>query len=947
MTESPEVPAGVLVETSGNRPVLLKGAGVCWLVTEGAVDVFFHERPVGAAVGRHVLRAMPGRLLFGVDDPETALVARGLPGTQLRRIAVEALASAAPDRLARQADLWVSEIAGAVAEAIEPRPGSTVLVAPQPGDTLEVAAGAVVAARTGAVVWVQATAGAFAYLGTEELEAVNPPPVPVTPASWVTASEAGRLRLSSSAELVRGGGLPAALGSFHRLVLSAERLNRLLLLADAVNEQRVQRRGRLRDEERRRRLLFGLLERHGSRGDAREAPLLGALALVGSHEGIAFRSPPARGDAGAVELPGVLDASGVRARRVRLRSEDRWWLGDSGAMLGFLASGADPVALLPGAAGRYRMTDPATGRSSRVTARRAGLLAPDAYLFYRPLRADEPVDFRQLLRLARRGGAGDLARVLVWGALAAVGLQAPAVALGLLTGGTDGLWRIVAALGAFSALAVVVQMLQGTALMRLEGRATARLEAATWDRLLRLPSEFLRRFSAGELVSRLGVFAAVRDRISGAVAQTVLSIVFLLPTLGILFAYDAFLALVAGGIGLAAVVVTAAIGFRQMPPERQRFEAQRRLAGGLLQIVGGMRKTRTAGAEPSAFAAWAGDYHRRLLAEIRIARLSEHMAAVAAAVPALAMAALFATAAVLGPSPADFLAVLAVSGTFYLAVTSLGRSFEGVATIGPGYEQVKPVLAALPESRAVGESLTLSGAIRFDSIRFRYGRDAAWVLEDISFEARPGEFVAIVGTSGSGKSTLVRLAVGLERPTAGAVYFDGRDMALLDAALLRRQMGVVLQEGALVPGTILENIVGIGGEFGIDDAWRVVDLVGLRAEIAAMPMGLDTHVNEGMSLLSGGQIQRIRIAASLLGDPRIVLLDEATSWLDSQSQARIMQAIEGLTATRLVVAHRLSTIASADRILVLADGRIVQEGAFEELATRDGPFRDLVSRQLA
>lgn len=947
MTGPAEWPAGDLVETGGNRPVLLDEAGHCWLVTQGAVDVFFHERPPGAAVGRHLLRAEVGRLLFGVDDPQTALVARGLPGTRLHRIRADTLASQAPDLLATQADRWVAEVAAAVAGAIEPRPGSTVLLAPQLGDALDVAAGSVLSARAGAVVWVEAAAGALAYLGTEEPEEANPAPVPVTAASWVTMFASGRLRLRETAELLTAGGLAGALRGFHRLVLSAERLNRRLLLADAVNEQLVQRRGRLREQERRRRLLFGILDRRASSEDPGETPLLGALSLVGAREGIAFRAPPARGDGPPPELSAVLDASGVRARRVRLSAEDRWWLGDSGAMLGFVADGGDPVALLPGAAGRYRMVNPATGRPRRLGASRAGLVAPDAWQFYRPLRGDEPAGFRQLLALARRGGAGDMARVLVWGAVAAVGIQAPAVALGLLTGGAAPLWRIVAALGAFSALAVVVQMLQGTALMRLEGRAATRLEAATWDRLLRLPSPFLRRFSAGELVSRLGVFAALRDRISGAVAQTVLSTVFLLPTLGILFAYDVALALVAGAIGLLALAITAAMGLRQMAPERQRFAAQRRLAGGLLQIVSGIRKIRTAGAEASAFAAWAGDYHRLLLAKIRIARLGEHMAAVAAAVPALAMAALFAAAAAFGPTPADFLVVLAVSGTFYLAITSLGRSFEGVATIGPGYEQVKPVLSELPESRSVGEPLTLSGAIRFDSIRFRYGPDAPWVLDDVSFEARPGEFVAIVGASGSGKSTLVRLAVGLERPTAGEVYFDGRDMALLDVALLRRQMGAVLQEGALVPGTILENIVGVGEGFGIDDARRVVDLVGLRAEIAAMPMGLYTQVNEGMSLLSGGQIQRIRIAASLLGNPRIVLLDEATSWLDSESQARIMGVIDGLAATRLVVAHRLSTVASADRILVLADGRIAQQGTFEDLAARDGLFRDLVSRQLA
>ena len=193
----------------------------------------------------------------------------------------------------------------------------------------------------------------------------------------------------------------------------------------------------------------------------------------------------------------------------------------------------------------------------------------------------------------------------------------------------------------------------------------------------------------------------------------------------------------------------------------------------------------------------------------------------------------------------------------------------------------------------------------------------------------------------------MRLALGLEEPTGGAVYYDGRDLANLDRRSVRRQVGVVVQDGALQPGNILDNIVGIGDNLSIDDAWQAARLADLDGDISAMPMEMFTPVGDSIATFSGGQMQRIRIAAALVRNPQVLFLDEATSWLDASSQARVIQGIESLAVTRIVIAHRISTIRKADRIYVLQAGRLIQHGGFDELFQTEGVFHDLVRRQVA
>jgi ABC-type bacteriocin/lantibiotic exporter with double-glycine peptidase domain len=228
---------------------------------------------------------------------------------------------------------------------------------------------------------------------------------------------------------------------------------------------------------------------------------------------------------------------------------------------------------------------------------------------------------------------------------------------------------------------------------------------------------------------------------------------------------------------------------------------------------------------------------------------------------------------------------------------------------------------------------------------FRYSPDGPLVLDDISFGAKPGELVALVGASGSGKSTLLRLLIGFESPESGSVFYDGQDLAVLDNREVRRQIGVVLQNGKIMAGDIFRNIVG-SSNLTVDDAWEAARMAGFDDDIRRMPMGMHTILPPGGGTLSGGQRQRLMIARAVVHKPRIILFDEATSALDNTTQSIVSKSLEKLHSTRVVIAHRLSTIINADRILVLDRGKILQTGNYEQLIGREGPFLELTKRQL-
>jgi ABC-type bacteriocin/lantibiotic exporter with double-glycine peptidase domain len=219
------------------------------------------------------------------------------------------------------------------------------------------------------------------------------------------------------------------------------------------------------------------------------------------------------------------------------------------------------------------------------------------------------------------------------------------------------------------------------------------------------------------------------------------------------------------------------------------------------------------------------------------------------------------------------------------------------------------------------------------------------VLDSVSLRIARGEYVAVVGPSGSGKSTLFRLLLGFEKPESGTVFLDGKAIDTLDISAVRRQLGVVLQNGKLSTGSLYDNICG-GVQLPLEQAWEAARLAGIEDDIRAMPMAMNTVVAEGVNTLSGGQRQRIMIARAIARRPRILLFDEATSALDNQSQAIVSTSLGNLNVTRIVIAHRLSTVRQADRLIVLVDGKVVQSGSFTELSNTPGMFASFAKRQL-
>ncbi|HEV2147866.1 MAG TPA: NHLP bacteriocin export ABC transporter permease/ATPase subunit [Longimicrobiaceae bacterium] len=966
--------ADAVREAGGDRPLLLE-PGRVWLVLSGRMDVFATLlNEAGSTGGRtHLFRVECGAPLFGVGaDPVTgtALLAVGAPGTRLAEIGLDELRAlaASPRKHAAVAGLlhaWIERLYEGVAGPL-PR---GELRGIEPGEALDAGGGTRVRS-TAHVGWVEQLTGTSCLLGRGAGELAPGELLPLSDRAWVEGGEGCTLRLIPTeyllADEVEGG---------HDLVWSAlERLHRiaLALVAERVHEMEAARRERihLRTEAGRAamqtalgRLASTLPHPSAAAGPVRSAavapagedPLVAVFRQVAGAAGIPVE-PAAGWEALRCRDPldSLARACRVRTRRVALR--DGWWRSDAGPMLGRTAEEGRPVALLPSARGGYEAHDPREPAPVPVTAETVGSLAPFASVLYRPFPA-ERVGLRQLLHFGLHGCRRDLLAVLGASlAAAALGLLPP-LGIGMLFStvipGAERhqllqltLVLLVAALATAGFAAV-----RGTALLRIEARVGATLQAAVWDRLLSLPLPFFRGYAAGELAVRAMGIEEIRRTLSGAVVTALLGGAFSLGNFALLFHYDPALAALAAVMVAVALAVCVAVGWLQLRRQRAVLRLHSRTSGTVLQLLGGISKLRMAGAEVQAFGLWARLFSEQRREQLRARALGNWLGLFSAVCPVVCTLALFALSTRATGEPAmgtgAFLGFMAAFNICLAAALSSGTALIGALAAVPLYEQASPILHAEPEVHSgkhdPGE---LSGAVELQHVTFRYRADGPPVLRDVSLRVRPGEFVAFVGPSGSGKSTLLRLLLGFETPEAGSVSYDEQDLAGLDVQAVRRQLGTVLQDGTLLSGSIFDNIVGSVAA-SHDEAWEAARLAGLEEDVRKMPMGLHTHVSDGGGTFSGGQRQRLMIARALLNRPRILLLDEATSALDNRTQSVVAESLAGLKATRIVVAHRLSTVMGADRIYVVQGGRIVETGTYRELLERRGLFHEMAQRQLA
>ncbi|MFC8373891.1 NHLP bacteriocin export ABC transporter permease/ATPase subunit [Streptomyces sp. NPDC057238] len=921
---------GTPVDCSGFGRLDLEGPQVLWLIASGAVDLFAVDAEQQGH-WHHLGRLEAGSLVLGpVAGPAHTLVARPLRDCVVHRIGLRELYQPASTQTWSYDEYgnpqYVPPTTSPLEYALALGVGRGLAVLFQAPMATERAT----APGDDDVFWMQVPPGSVQYGSLYGAEAAAD--LLMDPALWQSMVD-----------------------QQYRLMTT---LDRWIEQLEQTHETRTAEgiaAGEAVRAQADRTLLAAIGKRSGQRTTTADADATyAACELVARAAGIPLTAPERSGTGGERLDPveRIALASRVRTRVVRL--DGRWWRDDVGPLVGHRALSGAPVALL-WRRGGYVAVHPATGRETPVEKANAEEFEPRAVMFYRPL-PERRLSPLRLLRFCMTGTRGDLTGLLLSGLVTvAIGALVP-LATGKVLGEfvpkaqTELIVQVCLAVILSSVVAAAFMLLQNLTLLRLEGRVEATLQPAVWDRLLRLPTTFFTERSTGELASAAMGISAIRRTLAGVGPTVAQSVTVGAVNLGLLLWFSVPMALAALGMLVVVAGVFLGLGLWQVRWQRRLVVLTNKLNNQAFQTLRGLPKLRVAAAENYAYAAWASEFARsRELQQKagRIKNLTAVLGAVYLPLVTLAMFMLLAGPARGSMTAAEFLTFNTSVTMVLTSVTQLTGAFVSAVAALPLFEQIKPVLDATPEVRAASTRPgPLSGAIEARRLSFRYSDDGPLVLDDVSFEARPGEFVAVVGPSGCGKSTLLRLLIGFDRPVSGSVLYDGQDLAALDRSAVRRQCGVVLQHAQPFTGSILDVICGTE-PYTPEEAMAAAEMAGLAEDIRRMPMGLHTIVS-GSGAVSGGQRQRLMIAQALIRRPRILFFDEATSALDNETQRAVIESTKALEATRIVIAHRLSTVLDADRVVVMEGGKVVQQGPPGRLlADTGGRLHELVRRQMA
>lgn len=959
---------GERIAVGGDRPFLLESDDL-WLVATGSIDVFAVRLGEGGPVGprTHLVRVVEGRAMFGrtrAAGDRWGLLAVGSSGGEVIRVSRATLEAGDPRTGPTAALLvqWIDSLYAAMARDKLPAISSELSF----GDAHEVGQGKNLRVRE-ELAWVTHVEGFSRLMGRPSLE-LSRELLPVSRRAWFETGAPSRLVSVDTRAIESVSALWRGLERLHDLV--SRFVEESTRDADVVTNERMRQRDAFQHALLREtcehlattmdggeRAATGHEPGRALSADALGDPLLASCRMVGLALGLTIQSAPRTHDAPARRDPlaSILHASRIRSRQVALRGS--WWLEDSGPLLAFRTADRRPVALLRDGTSTYRLHDPSDRSAKRVDQTIAEELEPFAHSFYRPF-PDTSLRMRDVLRFGLRGGRRDLIVIATMIVCAALVGMVPAIATGVLFNTVipgaqrSELLQMTGILLACAVVSALFAVARSVALLRIETRASATLQAAVWDRLLFLPLPFFRNYTSGDLASRAMAVDAIRQVASGSTIAALVGGVIAMGNFALMFWYSPTMARWATVILGVVMLVSLAGSWAQLRPQRAIAISESKLLGLVLQLLTSISKLRVAAAEVPAFALWVRQFSAQRRLQYRSRVVSSWLAAFHASVPVLSSVIIFALALPLVTQThelqtGDFMAFLTAFTACSGGILASTPALVSILNTLPLYEQATPILQTLPEVVA-GKSPPgpLLGDIEIQHATFRYQADGPLILRDVSVRIQAGEFVAFVGPSGSGKSTLLRLLLGFEALEGGAIFFDGQELGGLDIQAVRRQMGVVLQSGRLMSGDIYTNIVGASAST-LKEAWNAARMAGLAEEIEAMPMGMHTVISEGGGTLSGGQRQRLLIARAIVARPRIVLFDEATSALDNRTQAIVSASLESLQATRIVVAHRLSTIVNAHRIFVMDRGQLVQTGTFAELMAQPGPFAELAKRQIA
>ena len=651
------------------------------------------------------------------------------------------------------------------------------------------------------------------------------------------------------------------------------------------------------------------------------------------------------------QLIGILRPRGIMMRRIKLTGT--WWRECVGPLLGYGKDGR-LVALTETSSGlgyQYRLQD---GTLKKIGQKEMDNdLKPTAITFTKPLPMHR-IEVKDLTNFAWSVVSGPNALLLCASALIVVilGMFMPMANKFIFdtvipTSDAGALLPITGLLLGVTIGTVLLTLTRNLYITRVQHIVDMHTQFAIMARTFLLSPTFFSKHASGELTAKLNNVSTLSSMINESIVGVGLSAVLSLIYLVQVWFYGKQLLWPALLIIILQVLMLWLSYYRTVNVKSKYTEKAAQLSGLEYNMFAGIQKLKLTGSEDRAFTRWL-DYYSDT------ARLLYNPAFKGRLYPALSallsiggMTLIFWSALHYGVSSSDYIAFASAFGMMMAALIQIYNVIPQLAQIKPLLESVRPILEAVPEMEAKSPQVAdLLGGIEISGVSFRYQEEGPLVLDNLNLEIHPGEYVGIVGKSGSGKSTLMRLLLGFIQPLSGGIYFDNYDLAKVDKTSLRRYIGCCLQSGSLFTGDLFHNITITAPWATQEEAWEALRMACLEEEVRQMPMGLHTMVSGNGNGLSGGQKQRILIARALISKPKIIFFDEATSALDNLAQKQISNNLDKQNCTRVVIAHRLSTVRHCDRIIVLDKGHIAEQGTFDELMAQKGLFYAMSLRQM-
>ena len=635
----------------------------------------------------------------------------------------------------------------------------------------------------------------------------------------------------------------------------------------------------------------------------------------------------------------------------QIQMEGNWWTRCSGRLLAFTADDDTPVLLSPGFAD-YTFVDPRTGR--RCSARKhMDRLKKEAFSLSYPMPQGKLTISSFIGHALRQLSAYDgICALLACLGVVLLTMFTPYACKMLFdevipSGDANQLTPIAVLLFSAAAGLVMVQMTRNYLVVRMKDKTEYAMQTSLMTRLLSLPVGFFKKYSPGELSNRVLSVVRFSTQLTEDMLSTILTLLFTVMMFLQFFTYGGPL-LWTGILVMALYMLTIYVQYscRKKVQDQANVYASK-LTGLIYNLAVGAQKIRTNGAEIRAFRHWAEAYEPSDPDGSRYPALFNYSNSISYNFRMVPLIVTMLAAWHYGLGLSDYIAYCSVLTIATEAIQNFQRITKVMAQLAPEIKLCRPILEEQPETDEGSIFLKdVSGNIDIRGLKFRYDEDMPYLFNNLNLRIHAGDYVAFVGPSGCGKSTLVRLMLGFEQAEAGSIFYDEHNLDDINKPSLRRYcISICLQDGQLVEGTIRDNILFGNGNYTDEEVWEAAKNAALIKDIEAMPRGLDTPISADGQGVSGGQRQRILIARALIRKPKIVFLDEATSALDNISQHIITENLGKMHCTRITIAHRMSTIRECNRIIVLNDGRVEEDGSFDELLAKGGLFSEIIKRQ--